>query len=192
MRVAALLACSSAALAACNALFGVDDKHFAGDGGSELVAGGGGVEGGRGGMGSAGAPSAGGGGGEAGEGGLGGATGGGGSVGGTGGEGLGPADALCDDRFGDLMFYTLCEATEDYCMFFRTQTMTSCTETCAFEGMECGGAFDHDGAMLCDPTDLLDCEYALYDDIICVCVKECLGGPVCGVDEICIPGSGCI
>jgi hypothetical protein len=66
-------------------------------------------------------------------------------------------NANCDDLYGSLEGYELCEQTDSSCIFSQSETPEiSCAAICAFSGAACLKAYGREGGA-CDPNDTSPC-----------------------------------
>lgn len=78
---------------------------------------------------------------------------------------------VCDDIFGMVEGYELCEETDTTCKFNVTLNQTSCTDLCGMYGsMMCQTAFTNDASDCASENLEVPCT-ELANDNICVCVK---------------------
>ncbi|MCA9655670.1 MAG: hypothetical protein H6712_00245 [Myxococcales bacterium] len=83
----------------------------------------------------------------------------------------GGAGATCDEVFGAVAGYELCEETGTTCKLNVTLSQTSCTDLCGMYGaMMCQTAFTNDASDCASEVMEVSCD-EVADDNICVCVK---------------------
>ena len=77
----------------------------------------------------------------------------------------------CDEQYGDVPDYLLCEESRDSCSFNATLASTiSCTDVCSMFGGECIEAQLNEED-LCLSTGATDCDQNDVNDNICVCSR---------------------
>jgi hypothetical protein len=103
--------------------------------------------------------------------------------------------ANCDDLYGGVAGYELCEQTDSSCIFYRSDTPDiSCAAICAFSGASCIKAYGHEGGE-CDPNDVQNpcprgdgfaqfCSFADGNTCVNVCQDAVLTGG-CETDMDC-------
>lgn len=80
--------------------------------------------------------------------------------------------ASCDEQYGDVADYMLCEETAESCSFNATLGMTiSCDDVCSMFGGSCIEALLNEDD-LCVSTGPTDCGAADVADNICVCTRD--------------------
>ena len=94
--------------------------------------------------------------------------------------------ANCDDLYGSLAGYELCEQTDSSCIFSQSETPEiSCAAICAFSGAACLKAYGREGGA-CDPNDTSACPPADGFAQFCsmsdgnTCVNVCQGESIRG------------
>jgi len=79
----------------------------------------------------------------------------------------------CDDLYGDVPGYILCEETEGTCAF-NAEIDTNCADLCADLDQECLDAYDNpnDPGQECDRNDESDdCQTGDHSTELCVCTR---------------------
>lgn len=76
----------------------------------------------------------------------------------------------CDQIFGHLPGYQLCDQTPSHCGFMTTRALASCTEMCAAADSTCIESYD-DQAVDCVRAAAIDCASTAHETFICECTR---------------------
>jgi len=115
----------------------------------------------------------------------GGASTGGSSVGGMGGN----TPVSCEDQYGDIAEFELCDESATECVFYYLMgNSLSCAAACGARGGECVSSHN-DGNQNCDVLGPESCAVTSHNHAICKCTAGCGAGGPCPVAQVCSSGT---
>jgi hypothetical protein len=105
--------------------------------------------------------------------------------------GGGGPSSFCEDRFGSMTSYELCNETPQVCLFAVHPFGLSCAQICNQAGVDCDTAFEPPTGGSCNGVgEVVGCQLPRTSVTICRCLTSCNGFAACPVGNACTT-AGC-